>query len=472
VTVATVALIVDGRSLVTADALLPHVEATPGGCARLRVVFPFFARGQQRGRPLGDRVLLGLLGRKGREDRRPLCFVRLRRDLKGHHQKRLMTWSLSVDEGNVGQRLAMLAAACAVAAVTTAAAAGSSKSPPNWAAPQIATVVAHKLMGAKTVSKFRPNATLTAKTLAGLSADLKAQVGTSTSPPSDPGSGTTTGTTGGTTTTQTVSDPAAPQTMAQLDRSLVQAIGLGKAAKEFTQGARADGLTVPGRFGTEVVARLLGLRLNHPAAQDFLELRPQDPATRAETAYSAAQILSFGLLADSWQIAQVQSLADAFTLPVVNDWQRQILNVAFSKIGMPYIWGGTSDGTETDFGVTARGGYDCSGFVWRVYKLQTYADEGTLASTIVGRTTYTMSVEVPRSKRIGFKKLQPADVIFFGSNGPASKGPQVFHTGIYVGNGWFIQSSSAGVALAQLTGWYKKKFAWGRRPLREAGLEP
>jgi cell wall-associated NlpC family hydrolase len=383
-----------------------------------------------------------------------------------------MTQRFSVDEGNVGQRLAMLAAACAVAAVTTAAAAGSSKSTPNWAAPQIATVVAHKLMGAKTVSKFRPNAALTAKTLAGLKADLKAQVGTSTSPPSDPGSGTTTGTTGGTTTTPAVSDPAAPQTMAQLDRSLVQAIGLGKAAKEFTQGARADGLTVPGRFGTEVVARLLGLRLNHPAAQDFLELRPQDPATRAETAYSAAQILGFGLLANSWQVAQVQSLADAFTLPVVNDWQRQILNVAFSKIGMPYVWGGTSDGTETNFGVTARGGYDCSGFVWRVYKLQTYADEGTLASTILGRTTYTMSVEVPRSKRIAFKKLQPADVIFFGSKGTASKGPQVFHTGIYVGNGWFIQSSSEGVALAQLSGWYKKKFAWGRRPLREAGLEP
>jgi cell wall-associated NlpC family hydrolase len=417
-------------------------------------------------------VLLGLLGGEGGTDRLALYFVRLRRDLQGHRQKRLMTWSLSVDEGNVGQRLAMLAAACAVAAITTAAAAGSSKSTPNWAAPQIATVVAHKLMNAKTVSKFRPNAALTAKTLAGLTADLKAQVGTSTSPPSDPGSGTTTGTTGGTTTTPTVSDPAAPQTMAQLDRSLVQAIGLGKAAREFTQGARADGLTVPGRFGTEVVARLLGLRLNHPAAQDFLELRPQDPATRAETAYSAAQILGLGILADSWQVAQVKSLAATFTLPEVNDWQLQILNVAFSKIGMPYVWGGTSDGTETDFGVTARGGYDCSGFVWRVYKLQSYANEGTLASTLQGRTTYTMSVEVPRSERIGFKKLQPADVIFFGSKGTKSKGPQVFHTGIYVGNGWFIQSSDEGVALAQLTGWYKQKFAWGRRPLREAGLEP
>jgi cell wall-associated NlpC family hydrolase len=260
--------------------------------------------------------------------------------------------------------------------------------------------------------------------------------------------------------------------MTQLDRSLVQAVGLGKAAKQFVQGARADGLAVPSRFGTEVVARLLGLRVNHPAAQDFIELRPQDPATRAEAAYSAAQILSLGNIADSWQIAEVKNLAATFTLPEVNDWQRQILNVAFSKIGMPYIWGGTSDNTETEFGVTSRGGYDCSGFVWRVYKLQSYANEGTLASTLRGRTTYAMSVEVPRSKRISFTKLQPADVLFFGTRGSKSNGAQVFHTGIYVGNGWFIQSSDRGVALAQLTGWYKQRFAWGRRPLREAGLEP
>jgi len=259
--------------------------------------------------------------------------------------------------------------------------------------------------------------------------------------------------------------------MTQLDRSLVQAVGLAKAAKQFVQGARADGLAVPSRFGTEVVARLLGLRINHPAAQDFIELRPQDPATRAEAAYSAAQILSFGNVADSWQIADVKNLAATFSLPEVDDWQRQILDVAFSKIGMPYIWGGTSDNTETEFGVTSRGGYDCSGFIWRVYKLQSYADEGSLASTLRGRTTYTMSVEVPRSKRIPFKKLQPADVIFFGTHGSTSRGSQIFHTAIYVGNGWFIQSSDRGVALAQLTGWYKHKFAWGRRPLREAGLE-
>ena len=114
---------------------------------------------------------------------------------------------------------------------------------------------------------------------------------------------------------------------------LVEALGLKKAAREFLKGARAEGIPVPGRFGTEVVARLLGLRLNHPAGQDFLELRPQDPATRAEAAYSAAQILNLGILADSWQVAQVKRLAATFVLPEVNDWQSQILDAAFSKNG-------------------------------------------------------------------------------------------------------------------------------------------
>jgi cell wall-associated NlpC family hydrolase len=392
-----------------------------------------------------------------------------------------MTRGISADGRNVGQRLAMLAAACAVAVISTAAAAGSAGKVPNWAAPQIATVVSHKLMGAKSVRKFRPNAALTRQTLSDLAVGLKQQLGSPVPPVGpDPNAGsttttttgsTTTGTTTTTTTTTTVTNPTGPETMAQLDRSLVQAIGLGKAAKQFAEGARAAGFTVPGRFGFEVVARLLGLRLNHPAAQDFLELRPQDPVTRAEAAYSAARILNLGLLDDSWQIAQVKSLAATFALPTLSDWQREIVSVAFSKIGMPYVWGGMNDNTEVDFGVTSRGGYDCSGFVWRVYKLQSYADEGTLASMIAGRTTYTMSVEVPKSKRIAFKKLQPADVIFFGTKGAHSNGSQVFHTGIYVGNGWFIQSSDEGVALAQLSGWYKKRFAWGRRPLHEAGLE-
>ena len=61
-----------------------------------------------------------------------------------------------------------------------------------------------------------------------------------------------------------------------------------------------------------------------------------------------------------------------------------------------------------------------------------------------GRTTYEMSGEVPRGKRITFAKLQPADVVFFGANGPQLEARQVDHAGIYLGNGWFIHSSEPG----------------------------
>jgi cell wall-associated NlpC family hydrolase len=81
-----------------------------------------------------------------------------------------------------------------------------------------------------------------------------------------------------------------------------------------------------------------------------------------------------------------------------------------------------------------------------------------------------MSGEVAKGRRIPLAKLQPADVIFFGDRGPRSQPSQVGHMGIYLGDNWFIHSSGAGVALATLDGWYRNEYAWGRRPLAEAGL--
>ena len=398
----------------------------------------------------------------------------------------------------MGRRLLLVLALVPVSALAGTAAASSSK-PVSWAAPQIRVVTAAGLMDAKDAASFRAADPLTAQSLENLAFSLKQRfVQAPVEPPpvvppvvpTVPTVTTTQPTTTQPTTTQTtttttvppptipapaplppaspkqVPNPDRPVTIAQLDLRLVQSLGLGKAANEFSAGARAAGIKVPGRFGTEVVARLLGLRLNHPASEDSLELLPQNPATRAEAAYSAAQILQFR----GWEAQGVQSLADSFVLPEFTDWQKQILTTAFTRVGMPYIWGGTSDGPETEFGVLARGGYDCSGFVWRVYKLETYPGEGNLASVLRGRTTFQMSGEVPRSQRISVAKLEPADVIFFGDRGPASQPSQVGHMGIYVGNGWFVHSSEYGVALARLDGWYSREFAWARRPLAEAGL--
>ena len=392
-------------------------------------------------------------------------------------------------------RRRLLVSASALALVpASAAAAAVSRPAASWAAPQIRMVTAAGLLDASDPSSFRPDDPVTAQTLENLVFDLKERLAQQVGPPLDtypPATAptatdpvptepapTTTATT--TTTTTTAAVPTAPLaigpkqvanpdravTISQLDARLVGALGLSKAASTFARNARLSGLRVPARFGTEVVARLLGLRLNHPASQDSLELRPGDPATRAEAAYSVAQLLHF----DGFAAAALQSLADAFTLPELDDWQTRILTTAVARIGMPYIWGGTSDGPETEFGVASRGGYDCSGFVWRVYKLQAYPDAGALGSVLRGRTTYQMSGEVPRAERIGLAKLEPADVVFFGDRGPRSQPSQVGHMGIYLGNGWFIHSSEYGVAVARLDGWYAREFAWGRRPLAEAGL--
>jgi cell wall-associated NlpC family hydrolase len=260
--------------------------------------------------------------------------------------------------------------------------------------------------------------------------------------------------------------PTTTVTMSALDTKLVATLGLAETAKLFTENAKSAGLTPPARFGTEAVARLLGLRTNHPAPLDKLELSPGEPASHAEAAYSAARILRFGEL----DLAPAQDLASTFVLPTLTPWQKQVLTTAVRFIGYPYIWGGESEMTSSPYGPQVHGGFDCSGFVWRVYKLQSYAKEGKLPDVLKGRTTYTMSGEVGPAKRISLANLQPADVIFFGAAGPKSKPRQVNHMAIYLGNGWFMHSSGYGVALASLSGWYANRFAWGRRPLAEAGL--
>jgi cell wall-associated NlpC family hydrolase len=336
-----------------------------------------------------------------------------------------------------------LAYVCALVTLLTLLPASAAATPAtSWAQAELKTVVAAGLMAKEAAA--RPQDPLTRGQLETIVAGL------------------------------THADPVVPTnanasvTMAGLDAKLVATLGLTETATLFTQGAKTAGLKPPSRFGTEVTARLLGLRTNHPAAQDSLELSPGEPATHAEAAFSTARILGFV----EFDPQPVQDLAATFALPTLTPWQTQILNTAVKFIGYPYVWGGESETTTSPFGPQVHGGFDCSGFVWRVYKLQQYANAPALGATLQGRTTYAMSGEVPASKRIPFAKLQPADVIFFGARGPKSKRAQVDHMGIYLGNGWFIHSSGYGVAVTTLTGWYEKRFAWGRRPLAEAGLVP
>ena len=310
----------------------------------------------------------------------------------------------------------------------------------SWAQPQIEVVVAHGLMGPN-ARHFRPSDPLTRGELGYALAVLTQEE-------------------------QVIVDPQRAVTIAELDRRLVGYLGLNGAARLFRGEATDAGLTPPKRFGSEIVARLLRLRTNHPAERDDRELRPQDPATRAEAAFSLARVLQ----TDQWDLDHVSSLADRFALPTFTEWQRRVLERAVHFVGYPYVWGGTSEHAQVLFGVPDKGGFDCSGFVWRVFKLQPFSGGESLQYVFRGRTTYEMSGEVRRSQRVPRDRLKPADVAFFGSRGRNSRPSEVDHTGIYLGKDWMIHSSSYGVTLVPFSGWYVDRFAWARRPLREAGL--
>jgi hypothetical protein len=336
--------------------------------------------------------------------------------------------------------LAALAAACLLASTASAA------PKPSWAKSQIKAVVAAGLL-ADSVETFRPTEPLTQSALADALAVLGAERETPFRYP--------------------VTAPARAVTIRELDAALVGFSGLGDAARAVTAQLRASSLAPKPGAGTEIVARLLGLRFNHPAADDALELGPSDPASRAEAAYSLARLLELS----DWDSARIREEAAALALPALTERQRQVLSRAVSFVGFPYVWGGTSERGQQLFGRAVPAGFDCSGFVWRVFKLEPFEGASALATVLRGRTTYEMSGEVPPAQRIRKpENLQPGDLLFQGAHGPKSKPAEVDHAGIYLGGGWFVHSSGNGVTLHPFEGWYRERFAWARRPLREAGL--
>ena len=123
-----------------------------------------------------------------------------------------------------------------------------------------------------------------------------------------------------------------------------------------------------------------------------------------------------------WETTSVEDAAAAFEIPALTPWQRRVLTTAVGFIGFPYVWGGESERAESPFGLQPSGGFDCSGFAWRVYKLQSYPGAPKLAQTLRGRTAAAMAGEVPRRMRIKVARLAPADLLFFG-DGDGAPGP-------------------------------------------------
>jgi cell wall-associated NlpC family hydrolase len=257
--------------------------------------------------------------------------------------------------------------------------------------------------------------------------------------------------------TPAVSVSSAPLSVTRFDSLMVAQLGLSDAAGTFQSGAANAALNPPSYFGTEVVVRLLGLRYNHLSADDKLELYPSDRITRAEAAWSLAQTINM----NDWEQGYVQEVASRFQLPTYTAKQKTALQVAVSKIGMPYIWGGESDTAAPG---QVHGGYDCSGFAWRVYKLS----GNPAGNKILGRTAAQQAGEIPKSQRLHINKVKPGDLLFFGSAKFKSKATEsnVIHEGIALSKDFVIHSSDQGVYVLPLyEGWLRDQFTWARRVL-------
>jgi cell wall-associated NlpC family hydrolase len=287
-------------------------------------------------------------------------------------------------------------------------------------------------------------------------------------------------------------DTGEPLTVVRFDALLVDQLGLGEVAEHVQKVAMDAGLAPPSYFGSEVVARYLGLRYTHPPGEQKLALYPWNPITRAEAAHSFAVVL--GLVGDasgkrpagggeastevsangetipaptptapptSWAVAAAREALMGFALPTYTAAQREVLHIAVSKIGMPYIWGGTTDNTADGL---EHGGYDCSGFAWRVYKLSGLP----WGRQIIGRTAAEQAGEIPKRQRIHLQDVAPGDLLFFGSAHFDSKATNanVIHEAIAMSGQWAINSSGQGVYVLPLTsGWLAESFVWARRVL-------
>lgn len=143
--------------------------------------------------------------------------------------------------------------------------------------------------------------------------------------------------------------------------------------------------------------------------------------------------------AEKSQLPQVESDIPVYS-PFTLDKGEQVVELAKKYIGTPYVYGGSTPA-----------GFDCSGFVKYCYSLM-----GVEINRIAAD-------QAKNGTEIAPADIKPGDILCFASS---EGGSYIGHTGIYVGNGYFIHSPRTGynVEIVPLTyGSYDKRIANIRR---------
>ena len=186
-----------------------------------------------------------------------------------------------------------------------------------------------------------------------------------------------------------------------------------------------------------LAAALPALAMNPPANKtDTASTAVAQTTLAAQALPGPAAIASPDTAPLAAQLAALQQAKDA---PGNTSLVKTVLQRAFSLLGTPYRWGGSSPDS----------GFDCSGLVGYVFR--------------------TIGIDLPRVSRAmadeGTKvasrdALAEGDLVFFGRRG------HIDHVGIYIGEGKFLHAPRTGrdVTVSSLTsGYWAQKYLEARR---------
>ena len=265
--------------------------------------------------------------------------------------------------------------------------------------------------------------------------------------------------------------PDVPVTEFMVSKALVMALGL-QADVSGANGIHlhdATPLPHPPQFGVYLIGRVLGLWYNHDSRVkgdgEAFDLLPTTPVPRDDVAYALSTAVHLGAdahwYADQYADFDVGSPSAAI---------QQLIEFGMKYVGYPYVYAGEWNTPTISVpyccGAQLQGGFDCSGFTWWLLRAgdsmwNNDKIRGYPGWILNERSSYEMAGAMKKWQRVAFDRLQPGDIMLYGS----SKDPgSVYHVDTFIGNGWALDSGGDGVAIVNVSsGWYRDTFQYGRR---------
>jgi len=176
-----------------------------------------------------------------------------------------------------------------------------------------------------------------------------------------------------------------------------------------------------------------------PSPSGLYRVRFGDFRSREGARERGDALRASGVLEAFWVVAPEERAVARVDRGEVPALRRSLLETARSFLGVPYLWGGSTEQ-----------GFDCSGLAMAVYQLNGL------------RLPRSSQEQAEAGRSVTESELQPGDLLFFAM----SVGGRVSHVGIYVGDGTFIHAPGRGrkVCVESLaSSGFREQFVGGRR---------